>query len=45
VRNDGDLNVGILDQRKAVECVPKYISKVNHDQCSTSIKYLGSVSL
>lgn len=28
VQNDGDINVGILDQRKALEWVQKHISKV-----------------
>ncbi|KUJ24640.1 alpha/beta-hydrolase [Mollisia scopiformis] len=31
VRDDGDLNVGFLDQRKALEWVQKYISKFGGD--------------
>lgn len=29
VREDGDLNVGLLDQRKALEWVKKYIAEVS----------------
>lgn len=30
VRRDGDLNAGLLDQRKVLEWVQKYISKVSY---------------
>jgi acetylcholinesterase len=48
LRNDGDLNVGLLDQRKALEWVQKYISLVclfhlNFSQyCSARKLFLNS---
>jgi len=37
IRQNGDLNVGILDQRKALEWVQKHISQASHfKQCSRS---------
>lgn len=34
VRSNGDLNAGLLDQRKALQWVQKYITKVSVLSCS-----------
>lgn len=32
IRREGDLNVGLLDQRKALTWIKQYIDKVSHGQ-------------
>ena len=39
LRKDGDLNVGLLDQRKLLHWVQKYISKVRSQASRVKAKY------
>lgn len=42
VRKDGVLNTGLLDQRKALEWVQKYISLVSCSQSDTKQKWVAT---
>jgi carboxylesterase type B len=43
VQENGDLNVGLLDQRKALEWVQKYIHYVRYPICTSRCELTGPV--